>query len=520
MRRVIPIASAIIAALVVAAALEAWTGFTSNRGGGVTDRGSRGYQTHRHLYVSWLAIRHPAGERRLPGERFPTHAPQGSLRGIHKIRHVIVIMQENRSFDSYFGTYPGADGIPMRDGKPIVCVPEFTIRRCVRPYHDRQDINVGGPHTALAARNDIDHGWMDGFVTLAQGDRSCTNDPNSPTCVNLSHDQTVDAVGYHTGADIPNYWTYARNFVLQDHMFEPNVGWSLPSHLYMVSGWSATCRSAHDPMSCRTDLVESAKTRYHRYRRSKNGRPNPYFAWTDLTYLLFKQHVSWRYYLDQGTQPDCADAQIRCKKRSQHVHTPSIWNPLPKFTDVFQDHQHNDIVPLKQYYIAAKSGRLPAVSWIVPNGVTSEHPPGAVSRGMAYVTNVINSAMRSPDWKSTAIFLAWDDWGGFYDHVRPPNVDGNGYGLRVPGLVISPYARHGYVDHQVLSFDAYLKFIEDDFLHSQRLNPATDGRPDSRPGVRENAPILGNLVHDFNFNQRPRRPLILNPRPHTDLTRS
>src|SRR5947209_17185840 len=133
MRRVILTASAIIAVFGVAAALEAWTGFTSNRGGGVTDPGSRGYQTHRHLYVSWLAIRHPAGERRLPGETFPRHAPQGSLHGIHKIRHVIVIMQENRSFDSYFGTYPGADGIPMRDGKPIVCVPEFTIRRCVRP---------------------------------------------------------------------------------------------------------------------------------------------------------------------------------------------------------------------------------------------------------------------------------------------------------------------------------------------------------------------------------------------------
>jgi phospholipase C len=136
---------------------------------------------------------------------------------------------------------------------------------------------------------------------------------------------------------------------------------------------------------------------------------------------------------------------------------------------------------------------------------------------MAYVTNVINAAMLSPDWNSTAIFLAWDDWGGFYDHVRPPKVDGAGYGLRVPGLVISPYARHGYIDHQVLSFDAYLKFIEDDFLHSQRLNPVTDGRPDSRPTVRENVDILGNLIHDFNFNQHPRPPLILNPRPHTDL---
>ena len=101
--------------------------------------------------------------------------------------------------------------------------------------------------------------------------------------------------------------------------------------------------------------------------------------------------------------------------------------------------------------------------------------------------------MRSPDWSSTAIFLAWDDWGGFYDHVRPPKVDAHGYGLRVPALVISPYAKRGYVDHQVLSFDAYLKFIEDDFLHGARLDPKTDGRPDPRPDVRENAKILGDL---------------------------
>jgi phospholipase C len=129
------------------------------------------------------------------------------------------------------------------------------------------------------------------------------------------------------------------------------------------------------------------------------------------------------------------------------------------------------------------------------------------------VTRLVNAAMRSKDWSSTAIFLAWDDWGGFYDHVRPPVVDQNGYGLRVPAIVISPYARAGYIDHQVLSFDAYVKFIEDDFLGGQRLDPTTDGRPDPRPDVRENAPILGDLTRDFDFTQTPRRPLILRPRP-------
>ena len=111
----------------------------------------------------------------------------------------------------------------------------------------------------------------------------------------------------------------------------------------------------------------------------------------------------------------------------------------------------------------------------------SEHPPALVSAGQTYVTSLINSIMRGPDWKSTAIFLAWDDWGGFYDHVKPPVVDRNGYGLRVPALVISPYARQGYVDHQVLSSDAYLKFIEDDFLHGCGSIRAPTGGPTRGP---------------------------------------
>jgi phospholipase C len=245
-------------------------------------------------------------------------------------------------------------------------------------------------------------------------------------------------------------------------------------------------------------------------------RRAPNYAWTDLTYLLNKRHVSWSYYVFTPTAA-CTGYLFSCPRYVRRAATPGIWNPLPYFDTVRQDGQLSNIQDIAHFYPAAQRGQLPAVSWVMPSGTVSEHPPALVSAGQSYVTEVINAVMRSPDWSSAAIFVSWDDWGGFYDHVVPPTVDGEGYGLRVPGLVISPYARKGYIDHQVLSFDAYLKFIEDDFLGGQRLDPRTDGRRDPRPDVREDVPVLGDLTKDFDFSQKPRPPLILPPHPRTDL---
>jgi phospholipase C len=431
--------------------------------------------------------------------------------GIHKIKHVVIIMQENRSFDSYFGTFPGADGIPMRDGEPTVCVPDPVLHRCVAPYHDPADRNAGGPHDHSDAVADIDHGRMDGFIIRARGGRqiACARDVHAGDC-SLTP-SAPDVMGYHDAREIPNYWAYASAFVLQDHMFQSDTSWSLPSHLYLVSGWSAHCSVPGDPQSC-VDAVQDPGSPPGEPQNT-TGTP-PDYAWTDLTYLLHNYGVSWRYYVSTGQQPDCADNSMACAAVPQSAKTPGIWNPLPWFDTVRQDHQLNDIAPLGDFFKAARAGTLPAVSWITPTQRVSDHPPALVSAGQTYVTDLINTIMASPDWSSTAIFLAWDDWGGFYDHVVPPTVDAQGYGLRVPALVISPYAKRGFIDHQVLSFDAYLKFIEDDFLGGARLDPATDGRPDPRPDVRENAPILGDLRRDFDFNQAPRPPIILPLQPH------
>jgi phospholipase C len=421
--------------------------------------------------------------------------------GIHKIRHVVVIMQENRSFDSYFGTYPGADGIPKH-----VCVPDPLKGGCRRPYHNRRDRNFGGPHDHIDAVDDVDAGKMDGFIARAESGRKlfCTRHINAPAC-SLSPKEP-DVMGYHTGRELPNYWRYARNFVLQDHLFQSDTSWSLPGHLYLVSGWSAKCSRRGDPRSCVS--AEQAPGSPPGEPQNTTGA-TPDYAWTDLTYLLHRHHVSWRYYVFKGMQPDCDENQMFCKALPQSAKTPGIWNPLPWFDTVKQDRQGENVASFNDFLSDVRSGTLPAVSWLAPAESVSEHPPASIGRGQAYVTGVINAIMRSRDWRSTAIFLSWDDWGGFYDHVPPPRVDNMGYGLRVPALVISPYARRGFIDHQVLSFDAYAKFIEDDFLRSARLDPKTDGRPDPRPTVRENVAQLGNLVSDFNFNQKPRRPLLL-----------
>jgi phospholipase C len=446
-----------------------------------------------------------------------TGGPDGSYlvpQGIHKIKHVIVIMQENRSFDSYFGTYPGADGIPMRQGVPIACVPD-PAGGCRRAYHDSNDVNGGGPHGMGNAIRDVNHGRMDGFIEQHDVAKKTCRDKDDPAC---DHGRS-DVMGYHTGAELPNYWAYANNFVLNDHMFEPVKSWSLPDHLYMMSAWSARC-GTESPMSCRSSIVGPyGVAQFSKAVREEvtQGSTRIDLAWTDITWLLHRHHVSWRYYVQNGYQPDCDDDSAEtCKPVKQGPATPGIWNPLPLFTDVHEDHQQGNVQTLDSYFRAAKTGELPKVSWIVPSQADSDHPPASVHRGQAYVTSIINAAMKSPDWKSTAIFLAWDDWGGFYDHVVPPMADKNGYGLRVPAMVISPFARKGYVDHGVYSSDAYLKFIEDDFLGGSRLDPQTDDRPDSRPDVREDAPILGNLAADFNFSQRPRRPLLLPTNPGSD----
>jgi phospholipase C len=420
--------------------------------------------------------------------------------GLSKIKHVIVIMQENRSFDHYFGMYPGADGIPVDgNGNPTVCVNDPKTGDCVYPWHDSTDVSNGGPHGVRSANKDVNGGAMDGFISEYEtGLRNCLNKPGSPDC-GVPKPQP-DVMSYKLRSDLPEYWAYADNYVLQDHMFEPSLTWSLVAHLNMLSGWAARCSRVDDPSSCENEVDAVDDARF---------QASPNYAWTDITHLLNQYSVPWGYYVFDGTEPDCVNpADLTCIPLPQSYRTGSIWNPLPNFTDVRQNGQLGNIQSVDNFAAAARNGTLPAVSWVVPTNSVSEHPPAKITDGRKYVTYMVNQVMQGPDWDSSAIFLAWDDWGGFYDHVNPPRIDANGLGLRVPGLIISPYAKRGYIDHNVHSFDSYLRFIEDVFLGGARLDPTTDGRPDPRPVVRENSPV-SDLSDDFDFTQPPRPPVVI-----------
>jgi phospholipase C len=422
------------------------------------------------------------------------------------LKHLVFIVQENRSFDHYFGTFPGANGFSMRNGRPSVCVPDPIAHACVHPYHSSEQLQEGGPHAQRHSELDVNGGRMDGFVrTVVDSPLYCADHRGAPRCRNyLGPQGQPDVMSYHTAKEIPNYWRYAKEFVLQDRMFAPADSWTLPAHLFLVSAWAARCSDARDPMSCvsNLELVEEFQT-------MRSREDVPIWAWTDITYLLWEQGVEWAYYVGDDTCffDPCPDQGGR--------RTVSQQNPLPWFTTIRETGQMDRIQGHARFYKAAANGTLPSVSWVMPYNGVGEHPASdaPIWRGQAHVTHVVNALMKGPDWNETAVFLTWDDWGGFYDHVNPPRVDLNGYGIRVPGLLISPWARAGLIDSQTLSFDAYLKLIEDLFLDSERLNPATLSRPDSRPTVREKASILGDLLKEFDFGQEPLPPLILDPSP-------
>ncbi|MFP5207769.1 MAG: phospholipase C [Acidobacteriota bacterium] len=384
-------------------------------------------------------------------------APATASAGMNKIQHIIWIIQENRSFDNYFGTYPGADGFP-----PGTCLPVMPgSSRCIKPFHLKPPMPACDlSHSWDAAHASYDHGAMDGFV-WAEG--------------------SAYTMEYLDGSDIPAYWDYARHFTLADRFFSSLNGPSMPNHVYTVAAQSG-------------GLTDNVCNQDHELEQLKKVMDDPDgFSFSSVVNRLASEGVSWKYYVETTGSP--LKISDPCHVKDPAPTQLGLWNPLPGFKSIRDNPDlMSRLVNETQFYSDLKNGTLPQVSWLIPDFQDSEHPPEPIDQGMWRVTKLINALMNSSYWKNSVVFLTWDDYGGFYDHVPPPEVDAFGYGPRVPLIVISPYAKPGYITSQPGDFTSILRFMEERF-HLQHLT-ARDHR-------------ASDMSDAFDFDQKPLDPLVI-----------
>ena len=376
------------------------------------------------------------------------------------IKHVVFIIKENRTFDNLFGRFPGADGATtgMDQGttRPLTQAPDRIPVDIVHCYQ-----------CALQAWNG---GNMDGFASVsAPADRY--------------------AYTQFGPSDLPAYWHWAKRFVLGDNFFASAQGPSFPNHLYTIAAQSG---GAHDnPIQDLERLAERHRTTglfkawgcdsvEQAYvpvedREGKEVKVPPCFDFMTEGDLLLRAGIPWAYY------------------SATNMQNGYLWSAYDAVRHIRQDTQlwQSHIFPVDGLVQDVRDGRLPPVTWVTPRFELSEHPEYSFCWGQNWTTRVVNAIMASPMWRDTAIFITWDDYGGFYDHVPPPQVDRFGFGIRVPLLLISPYAKAGYVDHSLGEFSSVLRFIEDNWGLSQLTH-------------RDRG--AGNLSEAFDFSQAPRKP--------------
>ena len=387
------------------------------------------------------------------------HPHHERRKGLDKIDHIVFIVKENRTFDNYFGTFQGADGatsgkISTGEVLPLRHAPDMTPR----------DID----HSYQAAVEAIDGGAMDRFDLIKGG--------------NVNGDYL--AYSQYNESDIPNYFAYARNFVLADAFFSSLEGPSFPNHLYTVGAQSN--RAINNPSTppnspARWGCDAAASSRVQTLEEpGEFGSVYPCFDFDTLADRLEEEGLSWKYYAPGQDQSGYIWSALDAIR---HIRLTTLWQ------------QH--VVPTAQFVQDAQSGQLPAVSWLVVGSGLSEHPPASVCIGENWTVSQLNAVMSGPNWNSTVVFLTWDDFGGFYDHVAPPVVDNFGFGPRVPLLIISPWAKRGHISHTSLEFSSVLKFIEERF----DLDPLTERDQDAN-----------DLIDSFDFDHLPREPLLLQAR--------
>jgi phospholipase C len=338
------------------------------------------------------------------------------------IKHVVVIMQENRSFDNLFYGFPGADSATsgMNNGTSIP----------LQPIHlgPVQDLD----HTHKGWWADWDGGKMDNFIHGQ--DLKTPNEPYS----------------YVPQSDIQPYWTLAQNYTLGDRMFQSNTGPSFVAHEYMIAGQSDDAdENPTDAYAWGCDSTPGTTVALLGPNGTDLPGPFPCFDFQTMADLLDAKGISWRYYAtgSSATAPGYVWSAFDAIK---HIRYGSDWTNYV-------------ISPDTQVLTDIKNGNLAQVTWITPMGPYADHPGETGTEGPDWVASITNAIGASQFWDSTVIFISWDDWGGFYDHVPPPQVDNMGLGFRVPVIVVSPYAKQGYVSHVTHEASGFLKFIEENY---------------------------------------------------------
>jgi phospholipase C len=374
------------------------------------------------------------------------------------IHHVVLLMQANHSFDNYFGTYPGADGIPKNTCLPV-SVGQPNGGDCVRPFHlgDRAVPDLDHPLSVFDRQRD--GGRMDGFVSAFR---------------QVGSGLHPSIMGYYDGRDIPFAWNAARSYVLFDRFFTSAKVGTLANHMFWVAGAPGTTVGQGVP-------------------------PGGFGNLPTIFDRLEAKKISWKFYVESYDP----GVNYRTAGAGPHRNQP-LTVPLLDFDRYIDDPRlASHIVDMDEYYRDVRANRLPAVSYIVTSG-SSERPPGSIAAGQQTVRSLVTALQTSRQWSSAAFVWTYDDWGGWYDHVPPPQVDRSGYGFRVPALLISPYARRGAVNHTHLDFTSLLKFIENNW------------------GLKPLAPRDAH-AHDitsaFDFRAAPRRAEIL-PGPDTPKSRA
>ncbi len=382
------------------------------------------------------------------------------------IKNVVVIIQENRSFENFFAGYPGADA-PMsgyaknqNHRRVLVNLHETTFETNPNLVHDWQSAVAGW-----------DQGKMDGFYTGQQ------------------HGAYL-AYAYINRSQVQPYWSMAQQYVLADQMFPTEFGGSYTAHLTLIAGTDNMSPTqaqvnfpTHFPEDCDSPPGTTSSLVDNQRKVGRGNGPFPCFdQFNTMAQVLDNGNVSWKYYatkrLDAG-----------------------IWEPFEaiKYVRYGSDWTNDIIAPQTKILTDPGAGNLASVSWVTPSHPDSDHPGAHSDLGPSWVTSVVNAIGESSYWNTTAIVIVWDDWGGWYDNAVPPQLDFRGLAERVPCLIISPYARKGttslgYVDHTQYEYGSILKFIEQAF-NLPNEGPPSEGYTDARAISLSNA---------FDFTQSPR----------------